>query len=54
MAAARHGFKRAVVGTERANSHCGCMNRPKNATLIFWGVLSGKKGGLGSEQVIAN
>ena len=49
MVAARLGCKRAVVGTELANSHPGCTNRPRNATLTVWGFNSGREGDVGSK-----
>ena len=55
MVAARLGNQRAMVCTEWANSCPGCKNRSrKSTTLTFWGFISGREGGLGSERVFAN
>ena len=43
MATARLGCKRTMVGTGRVNSHPGCTNRLRDATLSLWGsFLAGK------------
>ena len=49
------GDKRAMVGTQLANSCPGYTNRLRKMLLSpLGGFISGKDGGLGSERIFAN